>query len=103
MQKEIVSRKCTNHWMREAAARCPECKRYFCRECVTEHEGRVLCAACIGREEDRSEHRHVFTASALRLIQGTAGFLVLWIMFYYLGRILLLIPASFHEGTLWQK
>jgi hypothetical protein len=29
------------------------------------------------------------------------GVLVLWLVFFLLGRALLSMPASFHEGTLW--
>ena len=32
---------------REAVARCPECTQFFCRECITEHDDRVLCSACL--------------------------------------------------------
>ena len=45
----LRQQRCVLHPEREAVARCPECGRFFCRECVTEHEGRLLCAACIGR------------------------------------------------------
>jgi hypothetical protein len=38
---------CWNHEAREAACRCPACGRSYCRECVSEHEGRLLCAACL--------------------------------------------------------
>jgi hypothetical protein len=38
---------CWNHEGREAACRCPSCGRAYCRECVSEHEGRLLCAACL--------------------------------------------------------
>jgi hypothetical protein len=28
--------------------------------------------------------------------------LTLWLFFYFMGRGLLILPSSFHEGTLWQ-
>jgi hypothetical protein len=31
------------------------------------------------------------------------SFMILWCSFYLLGQMLLMIPASFHEGTLWQN
>jgi hypothetical protein len=31
------------------------------------------------------------------------GLITLYILFYYLGQILLAVPSSFHEGTLWQS
>jgi hypothetical protein len=29
--------------------------------------------------------------------------LITWVVFYYIGRLLLLIPSSFHEGTIWKE
>jgi len=31
------------------------------------------------------------------------GLLVAWLFFYLIGSALLSIPASFHEGELWQR
>lgn len=44
-----LQQRCWNHDAREAACRCPACGRSYCRECVSEHAGRLLCAACLGR------------------------------------------------------
>ncbi|MCI0613826.1 rhomboid family protein, partial [bacterium] len=45
MQPELISKqRCFFHSQREAVVRCPECGRYYCRECVTEHLDRLLCA-----------------------------------------------------------
>jgi hypothetical protein len=30
------------------------------------------------------------------------GVILIWIFFYYMGRILMAIPASFHDGTIWK-
>ena len=30
---DLLYQRCFNHVLREAVARCPECLRYFCREC----------------------------------------------------------------------
>lgn len=98
----LTTQRCANHPHREAAARCPECGRFFCRECVVEHESRVLCASCLAAvlQPPRKGGLRVlgFLGRAARVV---AGFLVLWFFFYYLGRILLAIPTSFHEGTVW--
>lgn len=101
---DLSSRRCSNHPHREAAARCPACGRFFCRECVVEHEARVLCASCLAAilHPPRKRGRKVLglIGHAARV---AAGFLLLWLFFYYLGRILLVIPASFHEGTVWRE
>src|SRR5438132_254763 len=57
---EILARqRCLNHLNREAVARCPECKRFFCRECVTEHEDRLICAACLKKLAKATARRRV--------------------------------------------
>ena len=82
-------------------ARCPSCKRYYCRECVTEHEGRVICAACLAALD------YGRTASVARLYhfrslgRGILALLVLWFVFFALGRALVAVPHEFHEGALW--
>lgn len=43
----IAHQRCWNHAAREASCRCPACKHFFCRECVTEHDTRLLCASCV--------------------------------------------------------
>src|SRR5256885_15858599 len=41
--------RCLFHPLREAAARCPHCGGTFCRECVTDEEGKVACPPCLRR------------------------------------------------------
>lgn len=99
--------RCWTHPAREAAARCPACTRFFCRECVTEHDGRFLCAGClraalaVGGEETARRWRQVGhalgRAGALGLSVGA-----LWGFFTLCGRVLAHLPAAFHEGTLWK-
>ena len=87
-------------------ARCPKCDRFYCRECITEHEGRVICAACLARlapaagEGGRERRGLAWLGHGVRF---AAAILVLWIFFYGLGRGLLLMPDAFHEGVLWQR
>ncbi len=99
---ELSLQRCRNHAQREAVARCPECGSYYCRECVAEHEDRVLCASCLekilaGRPAAR---RFSGLLAAGRFLWG---FLLLWFIFYYLGSALLSLPSSFHEGTVWEQ
>ena len=100
--EELAQKRCKNHPNREAVARCPECVQFFCRECITEHDDRVLCTACLKnillRQPLLSSHlKFPFT-----ILQFLVGFCVIWLLFYYFGHMLLLIPSSFHEGTFWQ-
>jgi len=41
--------RCLFHPLREAAARCPYCGGTFCRECVTDEEGKLACPPCLRR------------------------------------------------------
>ena len=99
----LVAQRCRNHPTREAAARCPGCSRFFCRECISEHDGRVLCASCLARvvPEKGASGRRLATFN--RLVLAFAGVFVAWFFFDLLGHVLLRIPAPFHEGTIWEK
>ena len=88
--------RCFNHATREAVARCPECGRYFCRECVSEHEDRLVCAFCLKKLSHRQPGRRSL-AGLVRAAQVMLGLVILWSSFYLLGRVLLTIPSSFHE------
>lgn len=92
--------RCAVHPAREAAARCVGCAAYFCRECVTEHGGRLLCAPCL-RAAARPKAAARRGGSAGRLLGAAAGAALAWLFFWTLGRSLLLIPSSFHDGTIW--
>jgi hypothetical protein len=102
MDGQLASQRCLNHWQREAVARCPECKRFFCRECITEHEDRILCASCI-KSLKADASKGVPAALFLRAAQLLVSFLIAWIVFYYIGKALLLMPDEFHEGTVWEE
>lgn len=102
MERVLSRQRCFNHGQREAAAQCPECGRYYCRECVTEHEDRVVCASCLARLTEGKVEPRVRLAPVGRALLYAIGMLTLWLFFYFMGRGLLILPSSFHEGTLWQ-
>lgn len=94
---------CYHHQYREAVVRCPVCHRYFCRECVTEHDDRMLCSACLSKITADSVARYgIWRRTIVTSMQGVMGFLILWYLFYLIGSVLLAIPHTFHEGTIWQ-
>lgn len=97
----LLHQHCLNHSAREAVAQCPQCHHFFCRECITEHEDRILCAACL-REVSRNtgKRRKPFRLLA-RAGLSLGGLFTAALFFYWMGQILLLIPTSFHDGTLW--
>ena len=98
----LVHQRCLHHADREAAARCPECKRYFCRECVSEHDGRILCASCLRKLLAPAKPRRRSFAGILRLGLSLLAVALAWFFFFLIGQGLLAIPDSFHEGTIWK-
>jgi hypothetical protein len=100
---DLARQLCINHAGREAAALCPECGRFFCRECVVEHDDRVLCASCLKRLLKSSGGTGSRFGFFVRTGQFLFGFLILWLFFFFLGRALLSLPSSFHEGTVWTR
>ncbi len=98
----LSHQRCFQHSNREAVARCPECRRFFCRECVTEHDDRLLCAACLKNTAHVPLTQRSGFVRIVRLGQVMFGLLLTVVFFYVLGRQLLSIPSSFHDGTVWR-
>jgi len=99
----LLHQRCLNHSQREAVARCPECRQFFCRECITEHDERVICAACLRKLAQSSTAGRRGFAGFRLAVQCLAGLALAWFFFYLVGESLLALPSSFHEGTLWQN
>lgn len=93
----LSAKRCRNHGEREAAARCLSCARFYCRECVTEHEGRLLCAACIARSAAPVAGRVGRLRLIGRVAAALAGFLLVWALLVGLGALLLRIPPPYHS------
>jgi len=92
---------CFHHADREPVARCPECSRYFCRECVNEYDDRLLCSDCLlTTSEQQEEQRSGRVKKLLPLLQVVLGVLGAWLAFYILAGGLLSIPSTIHDGTL---
>ncbi len=98
----ILRERCFNHDAREAAARCPSCKRTFCRECVTEHDNRVLCTLCLKQVTAGSGTRTRALAGVGRVFQYGFGLLTAWFFFFLVGELLLRASDSFHDSSIWQ-
>lgn len=100
----VAFQRCWNHEAREAAARCPECARFFCRECVTEFDDRILCSGCLQRlvQPAKKKSGSIFAAT-LGFGGAAVGLLTAWICFYLAGRVLVSIPSEFHGEALWEK
>lgn len=84
--------RCRNHGGREAVARCRECGNFFCRECVVEHHGRMVCTSCLAEVSgvDPAKRRGLFR----RLFRGlglAASFGFTWLMFSVTGRFIVFL------------
>ncbi len=94
----LVASRCLLHPQRESVARCPECRQAYCRECITEHAGRVICAACLRKRTQAPTRPRARFGGVLRPVPAVVGLLVGWFLFYTLGRVLLQIPSEWHES-----
>jgi hypothetical protein len=101
MMPNLTSQRCFNHATREAAARCPECARFFCRECITEHDERVLCAGCLKKTVRVPLTQRGGFIRVLHAAQFAFGLLLAWFFFFLIGERLLRLPESFHENSVW--
>jgi hypothetical protein len=95
----FAHRRCRNHTGREAVVRCPGCSFDFCRECVTEHDERLLCSLCLAKlavvQAPRQRLRSIRFA-----ILGALGLLAAWLFFFGTGEVVNAI-VSRQEVRLW--
>ena len=100
MNRPALQQRCWNHEAREAVCLCPQCGRSFCRECVSEHEFRLLCAACLQAisRAARPPARRRFAFAGLAL----AGLFLGWLIFFLGGEVLMTFNARL-EQTSWQN
>ena len=80
----LAAQRCLHHDDREAVCRCPGCHDYFCRECVSEHGGRLLCAVCLARLS-HAQIAVVAPQKWLTLVWTALGLIFLWLCFYMAG------------------
>ena len=97
-QAPLWAQRCFHHADRPAAARCLGCGRYFCRECVTEHQLQVLCVDCLRRSSDAPSPRRGLLADAGLAAWALAGLWAAWALFYTLGSYLLRSGNDFFGG-----
>jgi len=94
---------CLIHPEREAVALCLFCGHYFCRECVTEHKGKVLCTLCLDKETGGAARKRRLPRLIRAGLAILMGLIVCYILFYSLGSALSVIPDTFHQGIRIEK
>ena len=100
---DLASQRCLNHSFREAVARCPECGRYFCRECIAEHDDRVICASCLKALALKDQTPVKSRVNLWPAVQGAGGLFLAFVIFYMVGRVLLAMPDQFHDENVWKS
>ena len=98
----LARQRCLHHSTREAVARCPECGQFYCRECITEHDDRIICASCLKKLAAAEAQPRREPPNLWPVAQLAAGFVFAWMLFYFSGRILISLPEEFHDDKLWQ-
>jgi hypothetical protein len=94
--------RCFNHSLREAAVRCPECRRFYCRECVAEHDDRVICASCLKKLTAEASTKNRTFSAVMRSLPVLFGLLIVWFFFFTIGETLTRMPSSFHASSMWR-
>jgi hypothetical protein len=100
--KGLAAQRCFHHAGREAVARCTGCGHFFCRECISEHDDRAICATCLRKLAERMDAGAGKYGFLREGTVGVLGIIVAWFFFYLVGEALLNLPTDFHEGTLWR-
>jgi hypothetical protein len=101
---ELAKTMCSIYPDRPAAARCPMCRRFFCAECITEHEGRLICTSCLAKITMPSTAiaRH-WRVPIWPAAQFLGAILVTWLVFPFFAGFLRDLPDEFHDGTIWEQ
>jgi len=90
MAEKVVQQHCWNHVVRGAVCQCPVCRRPFCRECVSEHDSRLLCATCIKAAVSSANKAPTRRAAWLVLpAMALASTLLVWAIFFSLGQLIM--------------
>ena len=100
MTGPLIHQRCWNHELREAVCRCPSCGRHFCRECVTEHESRLLCVGCLEALPKPAPERRRHARALLTPVAALAGMVLAWLIFCLGGEILIEITARVEQTWL---
>ena len=102
MNPPALEQRCWNHELREAVCRCPQCGRSFCRECVTEHQLRLLCAACLRQAAQTVDAPHGFFRRLAPTAMTLAGILLAWAIFFGAAQSLITITER-SERASWDS
>jgi hypothetical protein len=92
----LSRQRCFHHPAREAVCRCMQCSRSFCRECVVDHDGRLVCSTCLagapvsGATSNRGRRWRAIVA-------GAAGFVAAWACFYLATQFVVAVVLRWND------
>ena len=101
-QGAALQQRCWNHESREAVCRCLQCGRSYCRECVTEHESRFLCAPCLRNTAQAKAGGPSRLRRVAPALMTAAGVVLAWAIFFGTAESLITITER-SERMAWQN
>lgn len=103
----LPRRHCMRHSQREPVAKCLGCGGALCRECVSQHDGKIYCVHCLAKLRQPATAPAATGRRWWPILRSAAetvlAVMVVWGIFYGIGAIAVRIPSEFHEGTMWQE
>lgn len=101
--ESILKKRCYNHSEREAVGLCRECGSFYCRECITEHDDRLICSDCLKKTRRSVLTKNKYSGKFIFGLQCVTGFFVSWIFFYYSGKMVIFISDLFAKEFWFKK
>ena len=83
----LAAKRCFNHSVREAVAKCLDCGNFFCRECITEHDARFICCNCLGKSTEDAKPGSNALATLATVALSMVGLIILWLFFFFIATI----------------
>ena len=100
-EKSIQHQRCFNHANREPVAKCPHCNRFYCRECITEHNRKLVCSKCLEEITSKDEKKSNTMVALCEFLIMLIGFSGVMFILAILGWFLMQIPNDIHTGAKW--
>ena len=94
----LKHKRCFNHADREASARCPSCKNDFCRECITEHDGKMLCVNCLKAATKKKKSQKKIITPIIYTLLFAGALILTFLCFVWLGRNISYSKVSTHSS-----
>jgi len=101
----IYSKRCVNHSSRESVAICPVCSKTYCRECITEHKGKMLCRNCLEEQiqkNNKAKKNRTKIKATIMIVLFVTAFFSSWFFFALTGYFLASMPQKYHLSKIFE-